>query len=125
MSATVIINATRERARVKHWCDIAPAGTVVVFKKPGRTIPQNSRMWAMLTDVSQQAEHNGQRYSPDQWKQLFMHACGHEAHFMSGLNGEPFPAGFRSTKLSKEQMTELMDFIDAWGTQNGVRWSEQ
>jgi NinB protein len=107
-----------------HWCSSAPEGTAVIWKKPGRTIPQNDRMWAMLTDVASQVEHNGKRWTADQWKQLFMNACGYEAHFMPGLNGEPFPAGFRSSKLNKEQMTELMDFIDAWGTQNGVKWSE-
>ena len=101
-----------------------PDRKVITFRKPGRTIPQNDRMWAMLTDVAKQVEHNGRRWTPDQWKQLFMNACGHEAHFMPGLSGEPFPAGFRSSKLSKEQMGELMDFIDAWGTQQGVKWSE-
>ena len=123
MTATVCISSEGNRARAMHWCKVAPANTVIRFQKPGRTIPQNDRMWVMLTDVARQTEHNGRRYTPDQWKALFMHACGHEAHFMPGLNGEPFPAGFRSSKLNKEQMTELMDFIDAWGTQNGVVWS--
>jgi hypothetical protein len=49
-----------------------------------------------------------------------MHACGHESHFMPGLNGEPFPAGFRSSKMNKEQMGELMDFIEYWGANNAV-----
>lgn len=119
-SATLIMNAPHRRKLAAQWAKTAPDGTVIVFRKPGRTPPQNDRMWAMLTDVSRQAEHNGRRYTPDQWKQLFMHACGHEAQFMSGLNGEPFPAGFRSSKLTKEQMSELMDFIDAWCAQNGI-----
>jgi len=123
MPATVIISTPGERNTARHWCDIAPEGTVVTFKKPGRTVPQNDRMWAMLTDISKQATHNGVRYSPDQWKQLMLHACGHESYFMAGLNGEPFPAGFRSSRLNKEQMSELMDFMDAWGTQNGVNWT--
>lgn len=124
MPATVCIRNETERARALHWCRIAPPETVVQFKKPGRSIPQNDRMWAMLTRVSQQAHHNGNRYSPDQWKQLFMHACGHESHFMAGLNGEPFPAGFRSSKMTVEQMTELHDFIEEWASQNGVNLGE-
>lgn len=125
MPATVVITSTEAKARAAHWCKVAPAGTVVTFRKPGRTIPQNDRMWAMLTDVARQLEHNGRRYTPDQWKALFMHACAHEVHFMPGLNGEPFPAGFRSSKLNKEQMSELMDFIDAWATERGVKWSDE
>lgn len=125
MPATVTISGNEARARAANWCNIAPAGTVVTFKKPGRTLPQNDRMWAMLTDVATQAEHSGRKYTPDQWKQLFMHACGHEVHFMPGLSGEPFPAGFRSSNLNKQQMGELMDFIEAWGAENGVRFSER
>ena len=36
---------------------------------------------------------------------------------------EPFPSGFRSSRLSVSQMRELIDFIDAWGSQNGVKWT--
>ncbi len=121
MPATVVLDSPAQREKAKAWCGKAPDGTVMTLKKPGRTIPQNDRMWAMLTDVSAQATHNGKRYTTDQWKQLFMHACGHETHFMSGLNGEPFPAGFRSSKLSKEQMIELQDFIEFWCAENGVK----
>ncbi|MDE0590449.1 recombination protein NinB [Halocynthiibacter sp. C4] len=115
---TVIL--PRDNQRAHHWVDNAPAGVVVKFYKPKRTIPQNDRMWAMLTDVASQATHNGQKYSPDQWKCLFMDACGHEVAFMQGLSGDWFPAGFKSSKLNKEQMGELMDFIEAWAAQNGV-----
>ena len=125
MPATVIISTPGQRDRARHWCSIAPEGTRVAFHKPGRTIPQNDRMWAMLTDVAQQVTHNGTRYTPDQWKQLFMHACGHEVHFMAGLNGEPFPAGFRSSKLNKEQMSDLMEFIAAWGAERGVKFGDE
>lgn len=124
MPATVILSSASERNKAIRWISQAPMNCILIFKKPGRTIPQNDRMWVMLTEVAQQAEWNGVKYTPDQWKCLFMHACGHEAHFMPGLNGEPFPAGFRTSKLSKEQMTELMDFIDAWGTQHGVKFKE-
>lgn len=124
MAATLVLTNAQVRDGAVDWIRKAPHATVVTFKRPSRTIPQNARMWAMLTDVATQAIHNGAKYTPDQWKCLFMHACGHEAHFMPGLNGEPFPAGFRTSKMNKEQMTELMDFIDAWGTQNGVKFKD-
>ena len=125
MPATIIISGMESRNKASHWVSIAQPRTVLTFKKPSRTIPQNDRMWAMLTDVSTQAHYNGKKYSPDQWKALFMNACGHEVQFIEGLSGEPFPAGFRTSKLTVEQMTELMDFMDAWGTQNGVKFKEK
>jgi hypothetical protein len=53
-----------------------------------------------------------------------MAACGWEVLFLEGLDGRPFPQGFRSSQLTKSQMTTLQDFIQAWGDENGVRWSE-
>ena len=122
MAATVCIGTERERARVLHWAKIAPIGTVVRFLKPKRTIPQNDRMWAMLTDVSKQAHHNGKRYTPEQWKALFCHACGHEVVFMQGLNDEPFPAGFKTSQMNKEEIGQMMDFIECWGAEHGVNF---
>lgn len=57
------------------------------------------------------------------WKAAVMHACGYEVQFMQGLSGgEPFPVGYSSKELSKEQMSELIDFIQAYGAEHGVRF---
>lgn len=124
MAATLILSTAAIREQAIAWIRKAPHNTVFTLKKPGRTPPQNDRMWAMLTDVSVQQMHNGVRKSPEAWKALFMHALGHEVAFEMGLNGEPFPTGFRSSKMSKEQMSDLMEFISAWGAENGVKFKE-
>jgi hypothetical protein len=77
----------------------------------------------MLTDVSR-AKPNGRKATPEVWKCLFMQALGHESRFEMGLDDKPFPIGFRSSRLNKREMSDLTSFIDAWGTQNGVTWSE-
>lgn len=123
--ATIIINCAADRARVSSWGAKAPWGTRVEFKATKRTIPQNDRMWAMLTDVAQQATHGGRRYTPDQWKVLFMHACGQEVQFLPSLDGATFiPWGQRSSDLSKAEMTDLIEFIFAWGAEHGVKFHE-
>ena len=43
----------------------------------------------MLT-AAEQATHMGRRYTPDQWKVLFMHACGCEVQFIPALDGSTF-----------------------------------
>ena len=121
---TLILSGPRSRGIAEKWVKTAPHNTVITFSKPGRTIPQNSRMWAMLTDISTQTQHTGVKKSPEAWKCLFMHALGHEVAFETGLNGEPFPIGFRSSKMSKEQMSDLMGFIESWGAENGVVFKE-
>lgn len=75
----------------------------------------------MLTDVSTQIEHAGRRYSPDEWKVLFMHALGQEVKFLPGLDGKTFvPMGYRSSDLSVAEMTDLIEFMFAWGAEHGV-----
>src|SRR5688572_22366359 len=100
----------------------APEGAVVNIAPPRRTNDQNAKLWAMLSDVSRSMP-GGRRLTPDAWKAVFMNACGHAVQFEHGLSGEPFPIGFRSSRLSKSQMGELIAFIEAWGSENGVEWS--
>jgi hypothetical protein len=100
-------------------------GARIEFKAPKRTLDQNSLLWAALTDVAQQVDHMGQRYSPDEWKILFMHACGREVRFLPGLDGKTFvPWGQSSSDLSKQEMTDLIEFIFSWGAEHGVTFND-
>jgi hypothetical protein len=119
--ALLILNSPDRRARAAAWCRNAPAGTRVEFREAKRSTEQNARMWAMLTDVSKQATHMGRRYTPEEWKVLFMQAIGQEVQFVPALDGKTFvPFGYRSSELSKAEMSELIESIFAWGAQNGV-----
>ena len=119
---TVILRGNSQRKLAKLIIDAAPVDAVVNVREMKRSSDQNSKLWAMLSDVSR-AKPQGRRHTAEVWKALMMHACGHETQFLSGLDGEPFPSGFRSSRLSVSQMRELIDFIDAWGSQNGVVWT--
>lgn len=122
--ALVILNSNADRRRVSAWAHKAPIGTRVEFKTSKRSLDQNAKFWAMLTEVATQAEHAGKRYTPDQWKTLFMAACGNEVQFLPSLDGTTFiPWGNRSSDLSKEEMTQLIEFILAWGAEHGVIFS--
>lgn len=119
--AVVVVKHPADRNLIARWAGQVPDGTRVEFKKPKRSLPQNDRMWAMLTDIAQQKEHAGRKYTPDQWKVLFLHACGREVQFIPALDGSTFiPWGRSSSDLSKEEMTALIDFMMAWGVENGV-----
>lgn len=123
--ALIVLTNAAAKERAIEWIRRAPWNTRIEFKKELRTLDQNSRMWAMLTDVAAQKEHAGRRYTPDQWKVIFMHACSQEVQFIPSLDGSTFiPWGNRSSDLSKEEMSELIDFIGAWGAQNGVTFHD-
>lgn len=124
--ALITIRGAADRVRVASWATQAPTGTRVEFKASKRTLPQNDRMWAMLTDVARQREHHGRKFTPDQWKVIFMHALGKETAFLPSLDGNDFiPAGFRSSDLSKSEMSDLIELILAWGTENGIQFNDQ
>jgi hypothetical protein len=120
---TVILCGPMQRGLARRLIDEAPDNCVVTVALPKRTLDQNAKMWAMLSDISR-ACPEGRRHPPETWKNLFMHAAGFEVAFQMGLNGEPFPVGWRTSKLTKRQMADLITHIMAYGDQHRVEWSE-
>lgn len=121
---TIMLSSPDNRRTAKQWIDTAPMNAVCNVRKPNRTHDQNAKMWAMLSDVSR-AKPDGRKHTPDVWKALFMHACGHQVQFEVGLAGEPFPIGFRSSKLKVGEMADLITFIQQWGDEHGIHWSDE
>ena len=120
---TVILASVSQRGLAHKLIDSAPVGAVVNVREATRNREQNARMWAMLSDVSR-AKPDGRTHTPEVWKALFMHALGHETRFEMGLSGEPFPIGFRSSRLTVRQMADLITFIAEYGDRHGIQWSE-
>ena len=123
MSQTVILRGAMQREFAKALIDKAPVDAVVKVSEAKRSDDQNAKMWAMLSDVSR-AKPEGRRHTPEVWKCLFMNALGHETAFEMGLDGRPFPTGFSSSKLTKAQMSDLIELIYSYGAQHSVKWSE-
>lgn len=104
--------------------DAVPERTVVEFKPERRSLDQNAMLWACLSDIAR-ARPSGRAMPPETWKAAFMSALGHEILWQPGLDGgAPFPAGFRSSRLSKAQFAELITFVQEYGDRHGVAWSE-
>lgn len=123
--ALLVINSEADRRKAATWANKAPWGTRIEFKASKRTLPQNDRMWAMLTDIAEQKTHLGRKYTPDQWKVIFMHACGREVQFIPALDESTFiPWGQSSSDLSVSEMTDLIEFMLKWGAENGVQFKE-
>jgi hypothetical protein len=121
--AVLILSGDAVRERAINWIRGAPAGTRLEFKEAKRTLPQNSLLWAALTDVATQATHCGRRYTPDEWKTLFLHALGREVRFIPALDEKTFlPIGLSSSDLSKSEMTDLIESIFAWGAEHGIKF---
>jgi hypothetical protein len=121
---TFILISDRVRDNALSAVRDAPDGWRVKVEPPLRSGDQNSKMWAMLSDVAR-AKPEGRNWPPETWKAAFMHFLGHQVMFAEGLDGTgPFPLGFRSSQLSVRQMVDLIDCIYRYGDEHGVEWRE-
>lgn len=121
--ALVTLITPADRARCIDWIRRAPAGSRVEFNGPTRSLPQNAKMWAMLTEISQQVMWHGERLTPENWKDLFT-ASLRGYRIVNGIDGGLVPIGMRTSSMSKAELAELLELITAFGVQHGVEFKE-
>jgi hypothetical protein len=119
MTHLVILRGDQQRILAKRLIDRAPPNYVVRVDEPKRTGDQSDKMWAMIGDIWR-AKPMGRRHTPDDWKAILMNACGWECQFLEGLDGRPFPSGFQSSKMTKSQMSYLLEYMTVFCAEHGV-----
>lgn len=117
----LVSDSTRRKAAEMAYQ--APHGSIANYRPPTRSNEQNSKMWAMLSDVAR-AKPEGRSLTTDKWKSLFMDAIGIPADWEPGINGGVVNVGYRSSRLTKEQMSDMIEQMYAYGAEHGVEWSE-
>ena len=123
--ALITLRNKADRECASKWIADAPAGTRLEFKASKRSLPQNARMWAMLTDVATQVKWHGISLTPDDWKLVFLDGLKRESRFVPNIDGNGFVnLGRSSSDLSREEMTDLIELIFAFGAQHGVTFHE-
>lgn len=119
--AVITLNGKDDSERAVRWISQAPAGTRLEFKAPRRTLPQNDRLWAMLTDVATQLPWHGIKLAPDDWKLIFLDSLKRELRLVPNIDGTGFVnLGLSSSDLSKSEMSDLFELISAFGARHGV-----
>jgi len=123
--ALVVLWNAADREKVARWASKAPPGTRVEFKATKRSIPQNDRLWAFLTEIAAQRDWHGVKLTADDWKLLFLDALKRELRIVPNLAGNGFVnLGRSSSDLSKEEMSDLIEIITAWGVERGVQFND-
>lgn len=108
----------------------APDGYVVTVKEPTRNLLQNRALHGLLADiVKAKAKWAGRTWDIDSWRAIFASAHARASNLpvetIPGLEGE-FVALRRSTaRMSKSELSGLIDYISAWMAQNGVKFSHE
>lgn len=118
------IRLFQNRSRAHDLVDKAPHGAILNIRPATRTNEQNAKMWCLLSDLAR-AKPEGRDYPVEVWKALAMAMTGHSVRFEPALDGNGVvPIGFRSSRLSKEEMSDVIEAIYAYGSEHGVEWTE-
>lgn len=113
-----------QRAFAKRLIDEAPLGWVMKLGAETRRDAQNRKLWPMLQDIQRQVPDMA-AYALDDIKLRFLNALGTELRFLPVLEGQgSFPVGGRSSTLTVEQFSGLVELLYAFGAKHGVCWSD-
>ena len=102
---------------------------VITLSRPRRSTDQNRKMWALLRDVASQRQLviNGAMVWADEedWKDVFTAAYRQETRMAQGVGGGVVMLGMRTSRMRKQELSELIELIYAYGSEWGVEWSDE
>ncbi|AXW87803.1 hypothetical protein AU509_12020 [Lonsdalea britannica] len=96
----------------------------ITIQEKTRSLEQNARLWATLRDISEQVVWYGRKMDSESWKNVFT-AVLKKQETVPGLNGGFVVLGQSTRKMSVREMSDLIELMNAFGAEHGVRWSEE
>lgn len=106
--------------RLQHGVD-----SVVEIKDPTRSLEQNALMWELLGKLAKQkqwpVDGKMQLLTPDEWKDILT-AGLKKSRVAQGTDGGFVMLGSRTSKMTKREMSELVELIYAFGAEHGVEF---
>ncbi|HEY2455198.1 MAG TPA: recombination protein NinB [Scandinavium sp.] len=98
---------------------------VIEIKELTRSLDQNSKLWAVLGDVSRQVEWHGRKLTSESWKHIFTAALIKQ-DVVPNLSGDGFVVlGQSTSKMTVRQMRDLIELIHAFGAERAVIWGDE
>lgn len=101
---------------------------VVKIQPMTRSLEQNSKLHALLSDISKQCEFNGKKRDIDTWKMIMVSAhkiaTGGQAEMVIGLEGEVINLRESTAQMGVQRLASLIEYITAWGAENGVKFND-
>jgi hypothetical protein len=134
---TIFLTTDNARERMATaWrvaCEILQFGKPVRVqideKQPTRSLEQNARLWALLSDVARQVQWpvDGrlQYLSPEEWKYVFSASLRKGQRVAQGIEGGFVMLGCRTSRMTVGEMVDLQTLIEAFGVEHGVRWGDE
>lgn len=122
---TFIMAHAVARAHALQAVEDAPEGYVITVSEPTRNLEQNAAQWPILQAFADQLQWpvNGSMewLTPEEWKDILTAAFKRETvRVAMGLDGGMVMLGSRTSKFSKAQFSEWLDFLNATAAARGV-----
>lgn len=96
--------------------------------QPTRTLEQNSKLWAVLTDIAKQVQWHVdgklQYLEPEDWKDILTAGLKKHQRIAAGVEGGFVMLGVRTRRMKISQMIELIEFAHWFGAERGVVFGE-
>ena len=94
---------------------------VLEIKPATRSLEQNARLWCLLDEISDQVDWYGRKLTPEEWKHVFTAALKKQ-DVVPGLDGGFVVLGQSTSKMTKAEMCDLMELMNAFGAERNVKW---
>lgn len=124
MRATFILVHPTARRLAIEYVQQAPEGCVVQIKPKTRSLEQNAKLWPSLRAVAEQVEWYGRKLCPAEWKDVFTAALKKQ-DVVPGIEGGFVVLGQHTSVMSVQEMSSMIELIQAFGVQHNVKFNEE
>jgi hypothetical protein len=104
---------------------------VLTLTEESKTREQEEKYHAMIGEIAKQAQHLGAKWSAKDWKRLLVNKFCKDYKLAGGriipnLDGDGIvQLDHQTRKFTKEQGSQFIEWLHAWGAENGVTFSDQ
>jgi hypothetical protein len=131
-----LINETQAKTlMVNLWPKIISAlnsgkQLTLEVKDAGKSREQEEKYHAMIGEVAKQAQHLGAKWDSESWKRLLVDQFCKDNGLKTGavipnLAGDGIvQLGMQTRKFTKEQASEFVEWLHAWGAEHGVTFEQ-
>lgn len=102
----------------------SPDGYVVDIRPAIRSLEQNSHLWSVLTEISEQVDWYGQKLSKEDWKDVLTVSL-RKSRVVPGIDpGSYVVTGLHTSKMTVKELSALLELAYAFGAEHRVIFTE-
>lgn len=103
--------------------EAAPENYRVEIRQRTRSLDQNAKLWSLLGELARQVDWHGQHLTAENWKDICTAALKRQ-DVVPGIDGGFVVLGTSTRNMTVGEMSELIEFITAFGTDRGVFFND-